>query len=182
MGGGGILLQNSNISIIDTIFTQNQARMGGAMSILCSSVSPCSVSLRDTRFSSNIGHEQGGAIYYNWNRPNLENITFNSNSALYGPDIASYAVKIVDKGTQTNKISKSDIASGVTYPRSLEFELLDYDGQVMNLENSYIIKISPEGAGTSVRGNDFARIQNGTATISDVIFESQAGDTGINYM
>ena len=80
----------------------------------------------------------GGGIYYNLNRPSLEGCSFNNNSALYGPDIASYAVKIVKSGTQENKITLNDVASGLQYKNTLSFDLIDYDEQEHLLELSVL--------------------------------------------
>ncbi|CAI2387268.1 unnamed protein product [Moneuplotes crassus] len=179
--GGAIYLKNSNVSIVNSYFEHNQAIAGGAISIICSLHNPCAVILQNSTFSHNVAFSKGGAIYYNWNRPAMKGLKFQNNSALYGQDIASYPVKIVSKGTLVNKIPIKDVASGLRFTDSLDLELIDYDHQITNLENSNTVKLSPIEQNTNIKGNDFGKITNGSASISDIIFKSHAGNHLVTY-
>ena len=123
----------------------------------------------------------GGGIYYNLNRPVISNLRFNGNSAKYGPNIASYPVKVVSKNTHQNKISLEDVASGLDYNQTLYFELVDYDDQVMNLENSKTVKIVPNEDTSSVRGTDFAKLNAGVAEFDNLIFRAEAGKKDVLF-
>ena len=105
----------------------------------------------------------------------MDNITYKDNNALYGADIASYAVRIVRRGTNINKIYLDDVASGLEYDKTLDFDLVDYDGQIMTLENSFILKILVDDPKISVKGTDFDKIENGQATLDHLIFIGEAG-------
>ena len=69
----------------------------------------------------------GGAIYYPEVRPQLTNCTYTNNTAPYGPNIASYPVKVTINGTVSNKIHLVNIPSGQAYPYPTTFSLVDFD-------------------------------------------------------
>ncbi|CAI2370559.1 unnamed protein product [Moneuplotes crassus] len=179
--GGAILIDSSKVSISGAIFSNNNAKSGGAISILCSMDYPCLVTLQNSTFTGNVASLKGGAIYYNWNRPIMENILCEDNSAFYGQNIGSYPIKIVQRGTKNNKILLRDVGTGIEYDKNLEFDLVDYDKQVTNLENSAIIKIAPIEKNSSIRGNDFGSVRNGSASIDKVIFQSYFGKHTVPY-
>lgn len=131
--------------------------------------------------SGNSATEMGGGIYYNLKRPTIQNITYSGNSAQYGPDIASYAVKIVKDDTQDNKIYLSNVASGLLYDQPLMFSLVDYDGQVMNLENAMSIKILIDDPDISIRGTDSSHLINGKAELDNLIFVGETGLQNAQY-
>ena len=56
------------------------------------------MNISETTFDTNSGVSQGGAIYYNYNKPTIINTTFTNNTANYGSDFASYAVSIIMNG------------------------------------------------------------------------------------
>lgn len=124
----------------------------------------------------------GGGIYYNLIRPEMENITYINNSAPYGPNIASYSVKIVERGTQNNKIMLEDVPSNLVYDEILLLDLIDFDGQVMALENSASIKILIEDPSLSIRGTDSGRAVNGQATLNGTIFIGEVGLRNAQYL
>ena len=81
-------------NIKDSIFISNKARNGGGIYFDCTFDNPCNISIDNVEFINNSASESGGGVYYNLNRPTLNNLMFTNNSADYGPDIASYAVKV----------------------------------------------------------------------------------------
>ena len=179
--GGGLRLIQSNSTISNTIFTNNSAEIGASISIEWSLENQWSNILTNNTFSNNLAVEMGGGIYYDLNRPLISNCKFENNSAKYGPDIASYPVKIVESGTLNNKISLNDVASNLEYETTLYFDLIDYDGQVLNLEDSSTIKIVADSPGTSVKGTDFAKLTEGKAEFDNLIFVGETGDSDILF-
>ena len=90
--------------------------------------------ISNTEFLSNSALV-GGAIKYSLYRPRLTNVTFSNNSANYGPNIASYPVKIgIDN--MTDNIKLENIASGQIYNSPLYMTLLDYDLQQVKINNT----------------------------------------------
>ena len=63
----------------------------------------------------------------------------------------------------------------------LYFELVDYEGQIMNRQNSQNIKISAIEPNSSVKGTDFGRIKKGVAEFDNLIFISEDGRKNIKY-
>lgn len=64
----------------------------------------------DSVFWNNSASWEGGAIKYNLYPPVISNCSFESNSALYGNNIASYPVKMVLDKTEIDQL-----VSGIKY-------------------------------------------------------------------
>jgi len=116
MGGrqDGICVKGVNpvsLSIENSTFSDNVGDQIGCLSLSCSVSKNCSYSIVDSTFSNNSASLKGGAIYYDSFRPNITNSTFLNNSAIYGPDVAGYPIKIVQEdGSST--ITYEEVASG----------------------------------------------------------------------
>lgn len=86
--------------------------------------------------------ESGGAIKYDVFRPETTNNEFVNNSAVYGPNIASYPVKIKVKDSNEDQIILSNVGSGLETELNLgkiiyylcnnciELALYDHDDQI----------------------------------------------------
>ena len=175
LNGGGINNIGSNTTIKNTQFMNNKAVSGAGIAILWDESNLCGNTLENNTFTNNTATKMGGGIYYNYNRPIFQNIQFNNNSADYGPNIASYAVKIIEKETGRNKIYRSNVASGLEYNNTIHFDLVDYDGQIMKLENSNTIKIISTDSTNRVSGTNYDRITDGWAELDNLIFISETG-------
>jgi hypothetical protein len=123
--------------------------------------------IENSNFYGNEAVIMGGAIYYNLYRPLLNANQFN-NSAPYGPNIASYPVRIVELATSQNKIYLSNIGSGIKHDGVLSLAIVDFDNQTMNLESDSTIKIVRTNEQSSVTGTDSAKISNGTAKFNSL--------------
>jgi hypothetical protein len=115
------------------------------------------------------------------NRPQLSNNVYSNNSALYGQDIASYAVRIVNEVDGSNVIHLNDVGSGIQYTKGIKLSLVDYDDQKMVLDNASTIKITPFSANSSISGIDYAKVTAGVANFDEITFESKAGTSGKIY-
>ena len=140
--GGAIRSINSNLTISNWTFISNTAQSGGAISFEWNSLLNWNLSLRKVIFDSNIALSQGGAIFYNYKRPQFNQTTFTNNQAIYGKDIASYAVKIRFNDSDSDQMKITDIASGIKYTTNITFKLLDYDNQTMILNNINQVELS----------------------------------------
>lgn len=181
LNGGGVRIVKSSVAISNSTFSNNLANDGASISIDCSFTNRWENSLTNVTFENNIAAKMGGAIYYNLDRPNMTDLSFKNNSALYGNDIASYGVRIALHNTTNNKVSISDVPSGLIYNATIKYDLLDYDNQVMNLNNKDTIKITASTSNSSVKGTDFAKFYNGKASFNNLYFVSKAGDANITY-
>lgn len=102
------------------------------------------------------------------------------NSAPYGPNIASYAVKITIVGNEEMVIN--DIGSGIRYDTPLKFALLDYDEQVMVLNNVDQIILTPVNSTiSSIGGVNSALTRNGVSTFDNLVAIAKYGAKDIKY-
>ena len=180
--GGALFIENSNSTMQNMTFLSNIAQSGGAINIDCDSYERCQNIILESTFSNNFAVEQGGAIYYNYRRPEMSNITFNNNDASYGSDIGSYPVKIVNSDMIDDPIVLTNVASGMVYSETLKFLLVDYDGQTMNLVNNSQIKISPVTSGASLKGVDYSILINGEAIFDTLQFVYAPGQDNVQFL
>jgi hypothetical protein len=124
----------------------------------------------------------GGAIYYNSYRPSLSNITYTNNSALYGQNIASYPVKIIEQGSTNSSIELNMVGPGITYSETLKLTLVDYDDQEIMNDDTSQIKISPVTENAKATGVNYAKSTKGVGEFSGLIFEYTPGSADIKYV
>ncbi|CAI2369287.1 unnamed protein product [Moneuplotes crassus] len=181
--GGALYVVRSNITLQDSLFSQNKAKIGAAIAINCDINHQCINNLSRNIFDSNTAAVQGAGIYYNMNRPVMEGLEFFNNIAPYGKDIASYPFNILFSRTGGNRISISSVGSSISIKDSYEVRIVDYDNQTMNLIGTSSIKMRSEGSDSSiyVGGTDNALIVNGVANLSNFNFVATPGSQKIIY-
>ena len=70
-----------------------------------SSNKSCIFTIDGTTFNNNSAGIQGGAISYNQEKPLItSNVSYIGNTAIYGPNIASYSYKIVYDSKSVTKV------------------------------------------------------------------------------
>ena len=121
-------------------------------------------------------------MYYDFRRPELTNVTFSKNNALYGNDVASYPVRIVNYDRINDPIILTNVASGISYSETLRLSLVDFDNQIMNLVSTSQIKISAVSNGTLITGVVESSLSNGQADFEDLQFISQPGEMNIEFI
>ena len=126
--------------------------------------------------------EQGGAIYYDFRRPDIVDTNFTSNDAAYGPNIASYPVRVVNDESINERIELTNIVSGIKYSKILKLSIVDYDNQVMNLVNTSQIKITPITQGALLKGIDSSIFNMGRTEFDNLQFEYHPGATNVEYV
>jgi hypothetical protein len=180
--GGSISITDSDVSITNSTFNESTATNGAAISFKCSSTTLCGLYVSNSTFSNNAAETQGGAIYYNFIRPQMSNLIFSNNTAQYGQNIASYPVKIKLQNSDSDTIELNNIGSGIKLNETLTFELLDYDNQVMVLDNENSISIfASQGNNASVGGTNTVLLTTGVALFDSLIFISEPGSNDIDY-
>lgn len=128
--GGGIYLLNSNATLDNNTFTFNYALEGGAVYFSWLGSIKWAMDIEKNLFSHNVAQQYGGGIRYDVYRPTFLNNTFENNTAVYGPNIASYPIKIKQQNSDIENIILHDIGSGVTNNASVYFALYDHDEQI----------------------------------------------------
>ena len=137
--------------------------------------------LNDVIFNNNVAVQSGGAIYYNYKRPVIQNCLFSNNSAAYAPNIASYAVKIYKIGYPINNISLSDVGSGVKLNNPFQLVWADYDNQQMVLDNVSELTIRSLSSSNKLSGVNVVKVDSGVADISELIFIGNPASQYINF-
>ena len=93
IGGGGIHVVNSNISISNTLFENNTADLGGA--VLCEN---SSISINNCSFFNNFAIQDGGGLYTSYSTASINHTWFINNSAIK-PNAYAGAVQILLNST-----------------------------------------------------------------------------------
>jgi len=175
--GGGLYMINSDISISNSSFKNNIAQSGAALYFSCSSISLCSLNLNTTHFELNNAIEKGGAIYYDFLKPVFgSGITYSNNTAQYGPDIASYAVKITLSNDISPNIRINHLGSGIVYEKTLKLVIRDYDNQIMIMDSqNKIILTAVNSTIAKIKGFSSVGLQKGIAEFNNFIVEAEPG-------
>jgi predicted outer membrane repeat protein len=128
----------------------------------------CDLKIQNSVFEHNFASDKGGAIYYGYKRPVMTNLGFMNNSALYGPNIASYAVKIRFNGSYYDSMVVDNIGPNIFHKKQLSFALMDYDNQTIltNSENE-ITLVSPHNI-SSIIGINTVLLEKGVATFDGI--------------
>lgn len=180
-GFGWIYNLGGNLTITDSQFLENRSLRGAAISNICSNVNYCSITLKNISFKKGEGFVSGGAIHYDVFRPKMENITFESNIAPYGPNISSYPMKIVMKGTTNSIIVLEDVPSGQAFSDLVVLEIIDYDNQTYSLKEAGSVFLNKIDLNTYVAGDNSQGLVSGTASFLGIIFVAQPGSKNVKF-
>lgn len=104
----------------------------------------------------------------------MNSLVFESNTAPYGVNIASYAIKIVEVNSLSSLIVYQNVPSGVKLESTLKLELIDYDNQKVT-DDSNSIKINSLTQGALVSGFNSAKFKSGMAEFDNLIFIQSPG-------
>ena len=104
---------------------------------------------------------------------------FTNNSASYGNNIASYAVRVMVENSTDFAINLNNIASGQVIPDKLVLKVVDYDNQTIPSIGS--ITIRDASSNTKVLGATNANIINGVGTFSSIIFQAKPGSKNVSF-
>jgi hypothetical protein len=134
-------------------------------------------------FISNNATTKGGAIYYNYRNPVLTNITFESNEAKYGPNLASYPVRIGSATDPNDPIRITNVGSGILIEPAINLALLDYDNQVMVLDETSQILFAPQNSSaSSISGTNSELVRNGISAFDGLIATAHPGDADVVFV
>ncbi|CAI2373860.1 unnamed protein product [Moneuplotes crassus] len=181
INGGALHITNSDVTLSNNIFRQNTAHDGGAIAFTCTSTSLCSLAIPSSIFELNNATERGGSVYYDYKRPTFgQGIKYFKNSAQYGKNIASYAVKIVFEGTPSDVMKLEDLAPGITYDETLKFAVKDYDDQVMVLDSQNQISLTAANSTVAeMKGFNVQPLVNGIASFDNFIVHTNPGNQDV---
>jgi predicted outer membrane repeat protein len=104
------------VLIANSTFYNNSALSdsAGALQLDCIENAPCYFTVTSNNFSANSAGLKGGAVYWTKQQPSFINNSYSDNSAVYGPDVASFGIKVksMDFDESQGKLSK---VSGESY-------------------------------------------------------------------
>ena len=178
--GGGILFSDTNFTISSSIFYNNTAKYGAGIYISCQLDQVCVTAISNTTFTANEAQSSGGGIMYDLYRPALSNLVFSNNSALYGPEIGSYPIKIKIGNSSLNYASIENAVSG-QITQAFTFSITDYDDQVMNLDSVSKIAVKPITSGAQTSGKSTGVAISGVAQMNEIILISPPGSKNVVF-
>jgi len=119
--GGAVGANNVYLDLQGNLFDSNIANAtganGGAAAVDCSLAAWCNVTIRNNEFRSNRASGQGGAISWAGSYPFLADNHYEGNTAKYGSEVASYAVKLALVSPQDSDLDY--LGTSQTYPLAL---------------------------------------------------------------
>jgi len=127
-----------SVTIKRSNFENNRGSQIGCLDFTSKLSNPCAYSISDSVFVNNSASLKGGAIFYDSFRPVIANSTFINNSAAYGPNIASYPVRVAH--LNGNKIEDSltftQVVAGQSNAQNPNFALVDAEDQIYSIEST----------------------------------------------
>jgi hypothetical protein len=137
----------------------------------------------NSTFENNIALNNGGAIIYDTYEPNLQNNTYINNSAIYGQDIYSYAVKIMQvvNGELVELSKFTNIPSGITIEDPIELAVVDVEGNILTSDSTSYIKITEIESDTKVLGQNTVTLTNGKASFTETVFNASPGRPNVDF-
>ena len=132
-------------------------------------------------FENNRATEKGGAIAYNLYRSEMVNVTFVNNTAPYGPNIASYPVKVVLEGTNSSALELNDVASGQLISDEIKLSVVDFENQITSTNIKGFVSIEPIELDTDSDGQSSEGLVNGVATFRSLILSAKPGSKQVQF-
>ena len=161
--GGSLYASNSVLNVTNSYFQNNSAETGGAVSIKHIDYNYYPSYISNCSFVNNSA-TRGGAINWENVRPELSSNYYLNNSAVYGDQVASYAVAM-QVISQRRQLLVIEAAPGQAVDSSLEVALIDHYGSIVTDDNSS--KASMTGSNASVSGKTETQAEKGVFTFND---------------
>lgn len=197
---GAAQLIDVSVEFYTCQFLNNSARTGsgGAISLQCpTKPEDCHLHVSQSIFKDNQAQIQGGSITWLVSKPELLNNHFEGGKALYGPDIASFAVSISLKAISGNASLEAsgvddhfisvegtiwNVASGQVMDNNLTIAMLDHYGQVVYTENDDTGMLSAAESTTNAIGSLVATAVSGYFVFSGFGVSAQPGSMAKIYV
>lgn len=111
----------------------------------------------------------------------MVNVKFINNTAPYGPNVASYPVKLVVAGSNSSTIILDNVASGQVLSEEIKLYLVDEDNQVISDGTPGSVIISAVDSNTKALGRTSEGIVLGVATFKGLIFIGKPGTRNAKF-
>ena len=122
-------------------------------------------------------------MYYSWGWPYFSNLSFLSNEAIYGKDIGSFPIKYWMNDWEVKSITLEEVASGQKYDEVITVELLDYDGQIYNIDSDSTVEIMAADVNSQLKMiyESVVKLNSGVAKFSNLGFIGTPKSTGNEF-
>lgn len=195
---GAYYSESANSHVEGNIFISNQAievpgfsgsGSGGALVFSCVLQGSCQNVLKGNSFERNRAVLRGGAVLWQHSFPLFINNTFSNNTAAYGTDIASYAIRLMLVGMdlQTKPYQNEsvrpplalvveNVGSGYVFDGLVRLGLFDHQGQLLNMDSSSGAEIVvPTYSNLTIFGSVKAMASHGVFTFSQFTLTAKPG-------
>ena len=196
--GGGFYSESACPLLENNTFIGNQAvripeiaasGSGGAVVLSSFLGTGCLNVLRGSRFKENFASIRGGAVVWMYTPPQFSANVFVNNTALYGSDIASYAVKlraITPEGLIKPYLNEStqiplalvvdNLGSGHLFDGLIRLGFFDHQNQLVTIDSSSGVEITvPVDSNLTVFGSIKAVASYGMVTFSQFTLTAAPG-------
>ena len=145
LGGALSVVDSTQLELSNVIFELNSATSHGGAIYL-----PYGTIIADNcQFLSNTAGGGGGAIYWRANEPTLSGVTFTSNHALYGDNLATSIFESALVSPLKALLSSGELVSCVD-GGFLRVEMLDWYGNRVRTEQSMVLNIAVYDIGGTI--------------------------------
>ena len=181
--GGAVHFDTVPFLISFCNFSQNWANSsGGAIQLGCKGSETCKSEIRQSYFGSNLAKIEGGAIKWQETKPELKEVKFTRNNAIYGRSISSYPVGIrFEASNKTSKKSENshaiEVVPGKQLEESITFSLVDHYGNIVVLDTSSIATLTSLDNDVSISGQTKVQSNQGKFTFDKVTISATPGST-----
>jgi len=162
---------------------------GGAIVCSCTLQGSCQNVLKGNSFVGNRAILRGGAVLWQHSFPLFLNNSFSDNTAAYGTDIASYAIKLMLVGLDmqtkpylNESMSRplalliENVGSGYVFDGLIRLGLFDHQGQLLTMDSSSGAEISvPADSNLTLFGSVKAMASHGIFTFSQFTLTAKPG-------
>ena len=110
------------------------------------------------------------------------NVEFINDEATYGPDIASYPIRITNSQKMDETIVVTNIGSSVIYEENITLLLVDFDNQVINQASNNQIRILSVTEKATLLSFDYVVLDNAQANFNNFQLVYEPGQNNIQYI
>jgi hypothetical protein len=174
-------VEGSNLLVTDSVFSNNSATTGGAVWLEGAS-QPCNFTFERNEFSNNSATQSGGGLAWLDDEPLLVNNTFDSNRAVYGPEVAGYEVQLLlidANGNASQTVYMDNVASGQLITEAFETSLVDVYGQAISTNNNSVITLVSTTPEAVLGGMTRFTSQMGVINLTDFIVTVSPGSSQV---
>ena len=202
INGGAIYSNSVLMTVINNTFIDNSAEqanfndngllktgIGGGMMCQCEFVLGCDFHITGNVFRDNTAEKKGGGVYWFDFYPEFASNEMGNNSAIYGDDVASFAIQLVPltlekavKDFLTNEtipLAKmiENVASGHISPEVLLFAIIDHYGMVISDDSSSSAQITAVGSEVAIAGATQVVASKGIFEFKNLVLTGTPGST-----